>query len=164
MHIQKDIGLRHEIQNDKLAQQDTNVVKLDKTILSSRQEILKKANSETNSMKFVKPRQLLVNEYPELNLSVPTFLKDMVQNVIRPSEGSALQKYIESTVFFLKNQKKERLQKQNKKIVRLHLSQLGQKLYFVDCSSVGSTNEVPFKALIDTGAANSLLHISVVNN
>ena len=87
----------------------------------------------------------------------------MVQEVIRPSEGSTLYKFIESTVHFLKNQKKERLQKKDKKVVKVHLNELGQRLYFVDCSSVGNSHEVPFKTLIDTGAANSLLHISVVN-
>ena len=116
------------------------------------------------SMKFPKPKSLLVNEYPDSTTSQPELLKSMVQEIIFPQENSKMGNYVDTTIKFIKEQKKERAQKASLKVVKVHYQELGRKLYFVDTSTTGITpyKEISFRALVDTGAANSLIHMSLV--
>jgi hypothetical protein len=132
--------------------------------MSKRQQRLLQINTvTTNSMKFPKPQKLIFNEYPDSARSIPSLLKEMVQQVIRPKENSSLAQYLDKTVQFLKDQKRDREKKRLQKVIKIMYHELGRKLYYITCSALGSYAEVPFKALVDTGAANSLLHISIVN-
>ena len=120
---------------------------------------------ETFSMKFPKPKTLLVNDYPDLGESHPDILKRLVQEIIHPAENSPLGKYLDSSISFLKEKNRNRAKKAEMKIAKVHNLELGRRLYFVSCSPWVSKAFRPaaFRALVDTGAVNSLLHISVVN-
>ncbi|MFN9906872.1 MAG: retropepsin-like aspartic protease, partial [bacterium] len=106
-----------------------------------------------HSMKFPKPRELKNNEYPDLQEDEPTLLKNLMQ-LAKPSEGSHIDMYLDSTIKFVK-------EKQRKKAnaVSLNNAAFGNNLYFVDITFPPSTEK--FKALVDTGASNSLIHESV---
>ena len=128
---------------------------------------VKSASSVENySMKFARPRKLLINEYPDVNISHPDMIRHMCQQVIFPESNSDLDKYLNTTITYLKKQKSDRVKKAQEKITRVNLVELGRNLYFVMCKcsnkSVGKQQHV--KALVDTGAANSLIHTSVINN
>ncbi len=124
----------------------------------------KKLRTETHSMKFPKPRTLLINEYPDMVLTEPSLMKKLVQEVIKPEPESQMGKYLDQSILFIKEQKKLRAKKAQEKVLPVHFHDLGRKLYFIKCSTQGKNAEVPFNALVDTGAANSLIHISVINN
>lgn len=57
------------------------------------------------SMKFPKPKQLVENEYPDLDMTQPELIKHFVQNIVFPSENSLMDKYIYQTIVALKNAK-----------------------------------------------------------
>jgi hypothetical protein len=120
---------------------------------------------DTYSMKFPKPRKLLPNDYPDSALEQPLLLRALVQEMVYPAEGTPLSKYIESSVAFLKEQKRKRAKKLAVKVAKPDRRDLGRHLYFVTCSPFHSDKfqPAPFRALVDTGAANSLIHTSVVN-
>ena len=82
----------------------------------------------------------------------------MIKEVIFPLENSPLDKYIDTTVSFLK----DKIRQKNKK-VDVNLSNLGESLFFAKLCLTNKNNLHDIvRALIDTGAANSLLHESVV--
>ena len=63
-------------------------------------------------MKFQKPRILTENNYPDIDLSQQVLFKIMINEVIFQPENSPLDKYIDTTVYFLKykiRQKKKKL-------------------------------------------------------
>jgi hypothetical protein len=76
-------------------------------------------------MKFQKPRVLSENNYPDADISQPKLFKKLVNEVIYPPENSPLDKYIETTVSFLK----EKIRLKNKK-VDVNLNNLGESLFF----------------------------------
>jgi len=137
-----------------------------------RKEILTKKNESVNSdsvqeifsMKFPKPKLLTENEYPDLDKSHPKLLKELVQEIVHPAEGSKMSKYYETTVQFLKEQKKSRAKKALVRVTKAHARELGKQLHFVKCATWGKDpySGVEFSALVDTGAANSLVHIAIV--
>ncbi len=51
-------------------------------------------------MKFPKPRELKNNEYPDLQEDEPTLLRNLMQ-LARPSEGSHIDMYLNSTIKFV---------------------------------------------------------------
>ena len=109
-------------------------------------------------MKFQKPRILIENNYPDIDLPQPVLFKKMIKEVIFPLENSPLDKYIDTTVSFLK----DKIKQKNKK-VDVNLSNLGESLFFAKlCLTNKNNSHDVVRALIDTGAANSLLHESVV--
>ena len=72
----------------------------------------------------------------------------------RPSEGSHIDMYLDSTIKFVKEKQRKKANE-----VRLNNAAFGNNLYFVDITFPPSTEK--FKALVDTGASNSLIHESV---
>ena len=68
-----------------------------------REERIKKLNVKqlinpllcTFSMKFSKPRILLENNYPDLDISQPALLKRLVDEIIYPPENSSISDYID---------------------------------------------------------------------
>ena len=46
-------------------------------------------------MKFSKPRILLENNYPDLDISQPALLKRLVDEIIYPPENSSISDYID---------------------------------------------------------------------
>jgi hypothetical protein len=125
----------------------------------------KKRNMENYSMKFPKPRFLVANDYPDLRESQPSLIKRLAQENVYPKEGTKMQKYLTQSVEFLKAQQRARAKKASQKKTKVNLAELGKNLYFVHCyiSSNRTQRDTPIRALVDTGAANSLLHTSVVN-
>ena len=64
-------------------------------------------------MKFQKPRILTENNYPDIDLPQPVLFKKMIKQVICPLENSPLDKYIDTTVSFLKEQIRHKSKKMN---------------------------------------------------
>jgi len=116
-------------------------------------------------MKFPKPKMLTENEYPDSTLSQPELFRKLVKDVIHPPEGSKMSKYYQKTIDFLKDQKKARAKKASSKVTRVNFTALGKALYFAKCITwgVNPLESITFSALVDTGAANSMIHISLVN-
>ena len=70
------------------------------------------ANSAKNySMKFARPKKLLINEYPDVTISHPDMIKHMIQQAIFPEQNTDLDKYLNTTIDFLKKQKSDRAKK-----------------------------------------------------
>jgi hypothetical protein len=120
-------------------------------------------------MKFPKPKQLVENEYPDLDMTQPELIKHFVQNIVFPTENSLMDKYIYQTIVALKNAKQEKAKekaqkKKGKNSVSVNVSDLGSELFFTKCH-IGNDNENgnTFSALADTGATNSLMHTSVAH-
>ena len=109
-------------------------------------------------MKFSKPRILLENNYPDLDISQPALLKRLVDEIIYPPENSSISDYIDTTIVYLKNKLKDKAKK-----VNINAIGLGESLFFAKlCLTDNNNTHNAVRALIDTGAANSLLHESVV--
>jgi hypothetical protein len=53
------------------------------------------------SMKFPKPKQLVENEYPDLDMTQPELIKHFVQDIVFPTENSLMDKYIYQTIVAL---------------------------------------------------------------
>jgi hypothetical protein len=105
------------------------------------------------SMKFPKPKQLVENEYPDLDMTQPELIKHFVQNIVFPTENSLMDKYIYQTIVALKNAKQEKAKekaqkKKGKNSVSVNVSDLGSELFFTKCH---------------IGATNSLMHTSVAH-
>ena len=110
-------------------------------------------------MKFAKPRELRDNDYPDMIGTQPSIMRSIIRDRILPKPGSEYDKYIEQTI---REQRDDRKRK-NKK-VSLNVTDLGENLYFIICHTERDILEgqrPTFKTLIDTGATNSLIHISV---
>jgi len=58
-------------------------------------------------MKFPKPRELKNNEYPDLQEDEPTLLRNLMQ-LARPSEGSHIDMYLNSTIKFVKEKQRKK--------------------------------------------------------
>jgi hypothetical protein len=71
-----------------------------------------------------------------------------------PAKNSEMDMYIDSTIRFVKERQKKKARQ-----VKLNNAALENNLYFVDITFPPSTEK--FKALVDTGASNSLIHESV---
>ena len=106
-------------------------------------------------MKFPKPRNLTENSYPDLTEDQPTLLNKLVQ-AIKPKENLAYDRYIDSSIAFVKSKSKE-----NSKNAKLYQAIVGKKLFFVMAIFPNAKEAIP--CLVDTGASNSLLHQSVVS-
>jgi hypothetical protein len=135
------------------------------------------------SMKFPKPKQLFENEYPDLSLTQPELIKHFVQDIAYPQANSIMDKYIKQTIDFMKSAKKARVDEKNKKkiknnsvkvvpetetqetpVVSVNTCTLGNSLYLLVCQwETDNYAYYPFNTLADTGATNSLIHISVVD-
>jgi hypothetical protein len=100
-------------------------------------------------MKFPRPRQLLVNEFPDLNSTQPEIVQSILKTV-NPSQESEMDNFLQTAIDYLKQQ--ERLKASE---VSVNLS-LGQNLYFTTLFI--NNNKLPIKSLVNTGATNSLCH------
>ncbi len=105
-------------------------------------------------MKFPRPRKLEINEYPDLTTTQPELLKYMVNNFISPLPGSDIATYIEQTIQFLKTQHKEKAV-----AARVNNIHINRTLPFVSMKI--SPLQESIQCLVDTGAANSLLHCDI---
>ena len=109
-------------------------------------------------MKFSKPKILLENNYPDLDISQPALLKRLVDEIIYPPENSSISDYIDTTIVYLKNKLKDKAKK-----VNINAIGLGESLFFAKlCLTDNNNTHNTVQALIDNGAANSLLHESIV--
>ena len=63
------------------------------------------------SMKFSKPKILLENNYPDLEISQPNLIRKLIKEYVYPPEKLILSEYYNSTIEFLK----EKLRSKNKK-------------------------------------------------
>jgi hypothetical protein len=133
------------------------------------------------SMKFPKPKNLVSNDYPDIDITQPELLRQFVQNYVHPKENSYMVKYYSRTIEVLKEAKsvkakeKARQKAANNSVTLLNtqnisvnstqsnIAKLGHELFFIVCRIRNKENKryMPFKALADTGASNSLLHTSV---
>ena len=112
------------------------------------------------SMKFSKPRVLLENLYPDWEEAQPALFKKFVSEFAFPEDTSKMGKFLDSAINYLKSRQKEK----NKKI-DLNLCLTASNLYFANlCFLTSKNNYFKVSTLIDTGATNSLIHISVVND
>ncbi len=102
-------------------------------------------------MLVTKPRELKNNEYPDLQEDEPTLLRNLMQ-IARPSEGSHIDMYLNSTIKFVKEKQRKKANE-----VRLNNAAFGSNLYFVDITFPPSTEK--FKALVDTGVFAVLLSV-----
>ena len=112
-----------------------------------------------NSMKFPKPRQLTQNTYDDWDESQPNLFRRLVNDIIFPAEGSIRDQYYQRTILEMKEEKKKKTTK-----VRLNQLSVNQKLFFMNLFF--KTNKLidsNIQCLVDTGAANSLVHTSVIN-
>jgi hypothetical protein len=112
-----------------------------------------------NSMKFPKPKKLTKNEHPDLLTPQPELFKELINEIIYPKEGSARERYLKETIDILKENSK-------KKAKKLKLNQLfvNRKLYYINmCVQPGENikGDMNINALVDTGAANSLIHMDI---
>ncbi|RPH79106.1 MAG: retroviral-like aspartic protease, partial [Planctomycetaceae bacterium] len=105
-------------------------------------------------MKFVKPRILEDNTFPDLTLKQPELFRKMIVEKVFPKIGTRMDIYYDSTIRFLKDKAKEKTQN-----LKVNYKKLNKKLYFV---TIYVRNK-PFNSLIDTGAANSLIHAKLAN-
>ena len=110
------------------------------------------------SMKFSKPKILLENNYPDLEISQPDLIRKLIKEYVYPPEKSIFSEYYNSTIEFLK----EKLRSKNKK-VQVNLAIMKSYLYFTKiCFKNKYGSHKAINALFDTGAVNSLIHKSVV--
>ncbi|RPH78852.1 MAG: hypothetical protein EHM77_06535, partial [Planctomycetaceae bacterium] len=105
-------------------------------------------------MKFPKPRVLEENTFPDLTLTQPDLFKKMIRDKVFPNLGTKMDIYFDSTIRFLKEKAKEKTQN-----LKVNYKKLNKKLYFM-INSIGNKS---FNSLIDTGAANSLIHAKLAN-
>ena len=105
-------------------------------------------------MKFPRPRTLTVNPFPDLQEDEPTMYRKFIQDIVYAPTNSTMDMYYNSTIKYLKDR-----DKQKAAAARLNQASLGSKLYFIEIVFPPSHRIV--KALIDTGASNSLLHSSL---
>ena len=135
------------------------------------------------SMKFPKPKHLVINEYPDLDITQPELLRQFVQNYVHPKENSYMDRYISRTIEVLKQAKSKKAKEKARKkalnnnikllntqnisvnSMQNNIAKLGHELFFIVCHVRNNEKKLymPFKALTDTGASNSLLHTSVAN-
>jgi len=109
-------------------------------------------------MKFSKPRVLTENIYPDLDLTQPNLLHKM-REVVYPDQSSPYDQYLDTSIKFLKDKAKAKL---NKVDVNRISSNVKRTLPFTKLC-ISNVNHLQIFSLVDTGASNSLIHISVIN-
>ena len=107
-------------------------------------------------LKFPRPRQLLLNEYPDSTETQPELFNQLITSFVKPQENSRMDNYIMQTIEYLKDEKRKKVLSS-----KLNNVNLGSKLYFIDITIY--PHEKKIKCLVDTGAANSLLHKSIAD-
>ena len=112
-------------------------------------------------MKFPKPKVLRKNDRADLTTPQPQLFRELVNDLIFPPEGSPRDKYIQKTIDDLK----ERSRKKTKS-VKINKLFVNRKLYYINiCVEPGEgiKGDSNIKGLVDTGAANSVISLNVVN-
>jgi hypothetical protein len=135
----------------RLTPEYNNATKHQRNILACNCSIQNTENILVNMMKFPRPRKLEINEYPDLTTTQPELLKYMVNNFISPPPGSDIATYIEKTIQFLRTQHKEKTA-----AARVNNININRTLPFVSMKIPPLQESI--QCLVDTGAANSLLH------
>jgi len=108
-------------------------------------------------MKFPKPRTLTKNEYMDLTLAQPKLFHKLISDIIYPSIDSPRSQYIDKTITHLKE-----LSRKTTKKLKINQLFINKKLYFMNvCLNSQLDTDGNINALVDTGAANSLIHTSV---
>ena len=113
-------------------------------------------------MKFPKPRILLKNEYPDLEINEPTLYQKVIKEIVYPEKDSAKYRYIENSIKILKDRAKLKAQK-----AKVNQIFINKDLYFVPVYIKNQNkrdNVEPIKSLIDTGAANSLIQYDIAKS
>ena len=113
-------------------------------------------------MKFPKPRVLLQNEHPDLNLNQPEIYRKLIKEIVYPEHGSVRDRYLEETIKILKNKAKQKV-----KAAKLNEIFINKDLYFIPVyikNKLRNDQAEPIKSLIDTGAANSLIQYDVAKS
>jgi hypothetical protein len=88
----------------------------------------------------------------------PILFKELVTEIIYPIEGSPRDEYIKETINQLKQQSKKK-----SKTMKLNQLFVNRQLYFVNiCLYSEIKGDTNVKAFVDTGAANSLIHLNIV--
>jgi dUTPase len=105
-------------------------------------------------LKFPKPKVLEDNLYPDDTTSVPLLFKKMI-TLINPPHNDPMDTYINTTIEHVKAVKKL------SSVTALNNCTITGNLFFVNIIFEPFSIEV--KALIDTGASNSLMNITLAN-
>ena len=111
-------------------------------------------------MKFAKPRVLTENIYPDLDVSQPALFKKL-SSIIYPEKNSHMDLYYDSTIQFIKEKLRNRSKKINSEIDVNNVIIENKLPFIIVCFNDNKGYHQSFNALVDTGAANSLMHISV---
>jgi len=143
------------LQKNKITHDEQTTVQSNSHSSHDNDTIINDLSIETNMLKFPRPRILLENQYPDLTDDLPTVVKSIIKTV-KPEENSDLDQYINSSIKFLKDQ--QRL----KQSIEVNQCIIGSNLYFIPITINQSEEVIP--CLVDTGATNSLLHISVAKH
>jgi hypothetical protein len=59
-------------------------------------------------MKFPKPKHLLKNEFPDLEINEPTLYQKVIKEIVYPEPRSARDRYITNTIKLLKERAKHK--------------------------------------------------------
>ena len=113
-------------------------------------------------MKFPKPRTLLKNEYPDLNINPPELYRKLIKEIVYPEQGSIRDRYLEETIKILKNKAKQKV-----KAAKLNEIFINKDLYFIPVyikNKLRNDQVEPIKSLLDTGAANSLIQSDIAKS
>jgi hypothetical protein len=107
-------------------------------------------------MKFARPRKLQANTYSDLNTPQPELFHELCNKIIYPPENSDRERYMMRSIEDLKARAKTK-----NKTVKLNQLLINRKLYFMNiciCTKEMDSTDTNIQALVDTEAANSLIH------
>jgi hypothetical protein len=107
-------------------------------------------------MKFARPRKLQADTYNDLNTPQPELFHELCNKIIYLQENSDRERYIMRSIEDLKARAKTK-----NKTVKLNQLLINRKLYFMNiciCTKEMDSTDTNVQALVDTGAANSLIH------
>jgi hypothetical protein len=109
-------------------------------------------------MKFPKPRELKINEYPDLALSQPELFKKMISQIVYPKDKTEYGLFVENSIKFMKEAARAK-----NKTVKINSVALNRQLYFTRINNVSQyfQNCYDIYGLVDTGAANLLIQQNI---
>ena len=104
-------------------------------------------------MKFPRPKNLLLNEYPDLTTGQPELFSELMQQFVHPLPQSNMESYITASIDFLKNEQKIITTK-----IQLNTTKIGVELSFI-VTIPPST--LKLKCLIDIGCSKyNIVHLN----
>ena len=105
-----------------------------------------------------------MNEYPDSTLSQPALMRKLVSEIVFPEVGTENDNYLDVTIKYLRELKKKKEQKARERSLAVHRIELNTRSYFCAVDLKGNKEDITgvcLLALVDTGAANSLIHTEV---